>query len=72
MKVKELMTVIQKYENFVIHVVNPENMVVVTESVETNKNDIEKYKDLEVEYLEPDTDYYGSPFLSIYVIGESK
>lgn len=72
MKLKELMTVILGYEDFEIHVVNPKNMVQVIESVEKNIDDIKKYKDLEVEHLEPETDYYGCPFLSIYVIGGSK
>ena len=72
MKLKELMTVILGYEDFEIHVVNPKNMIQVIESVEKNIDDIKKYKDFEVEHLEPETDYYGCPFLSIYVIGESK
>lgn len=72
MKLKELMTVILGYEDFDIRVVNPKNMIQVIESIEKNIGDIEKYKDLEVEHLEPETDYYGCPFLIIYVIGDLK
>lgn len=72
MKLKELATVIKEYEDFDIYVVHPINMVQVIKSEIGNSESVEKYGNLEVEYIEPTTDYYGEPSLDIYVIGESK